>query len=599
MKYSVAEDTRLENKRIKRQGKDRDDLLWLFGKIHGLENIALLKKEHIDQINGNPARLQTFINDVEPSGPTAYSFEEGLRQTKEMIAKYKEALGELNLTRSDRTKMLALPFFCHRRVQGPAPQKGQWQYELFNELSGGKEWDHYKNLEYDPEEKVNVHQYEKFFPAGLIEKVGTDSPEFKKSVKLMTLLQRTQYEEHEALKTEFRGLMNVLPSDEKAGRALIHYLRSNRGSYLEGIHGRQLETLLAKISEKENFEKKNEYRLEKLRLDYMRKERMPVEKAKVKDIFKHALDFKERVNDEIGLYNFMPRMINADNRVIQYFYESAYGPLLELRKEMGLATRWHTSFMRIKDLREQIEANKEDPVIDYSWNYFFSHMHAPVDLTDYEDHFAGPGEFANPDTTALDELLAKPSNRFDIFGNGSAKGAAMEDAPPPNFFRSTREQDEWPAPDDDDDEEGEGDEVPELEAPYREVPEYNADEYEPPEWPVEGKPLNLPKFSRMNDYFDETEGLRQKFDDIELESFMKLLDVQPFKNWTDTSDSHMRIGVHVPIDFSQRIDPEFHMAGEVEREHFERIIFRKHRTGAIVRFALGTKKPKFNRDYAW
>ncbi len=31
--------------RIKRMGKDKDDLFWSFGKIHGLENIAYLTDE--------------------------------------------------------------------------------------------------------------------------------------------------------------------------------------------------------------------------------------------------------------------------------------------------------------------------------------------------------------------------------------------------------------------------------------------------------------------------------------------------------------------------------------------------------------------------
>ena len=34
-----------KNFKIKRMGKDKDDLFWQFGKIHGLENIALLTKE--------------------------------------------------------------------------------------------------------------------------------------------------------------------------------------------------------------------------------------------------------------------------------------------------------------------------------------------------------------------------------------------------------------------------------------------------------------------------------------------------------------------------------------------------------------------------
>ena len=87
--------------------------------------------------------------------------------------------------------------------------------------------------------------------------------------------------------------------------------------------------------------------------------------------------------------------------------------------------------------------------------------------------------------------------------------------------------------------------------------------------------------------------MREKFADYEIESFMKFLDVQPFRNWKDTSKYHSRIGEHAPEDFAQKVDPEYHMVGEVEREYFERLIFKNHRKGTTVRFASKGQKPKF------
>lgn len=40
--------------RIKRNGKDKDSLFWAFGKIHGLENMALLTEEEIKSCKGDP-----------------------------------------------------------------------------------------------------------------------------------------------------------------------------------------------------------------------------------------------------------------------------------------------------------------------------------------------------------------------------------------------------------------------------------------------------------------------------------------------------------------------------------------------------------------
>ena len=44
--------------RIKRQGKDTDDIFWNFGKVHGLENIAYCSAEDIAATGGNPMKLQ-------------------------------------------------------------------------------------------------------------------------------------------------------------------------------------------------------------------------------------------------------------------------------------------------------------------------------------------------------------------------------------------------------------------------------------------------------------------------------------------------------------------------------------------------------------
>ena len=43
--------------RVKRLGPDADDNYWMFGKIHGLENIAYLTKEELDACKGNPVKL--------------------------------------------------------------------------------------------------------------------------------------------------------------------------------------------------------------------------------------------------------------------------------------------------------------------------------------------------------------------------------------------------------------------------------------------------------------------------------------------------------------------------------------------------------------
>lgn len=43
--------------RIRRMGKDRDDVFWHFGKIHGLENIALIPDEKLLEACNDPIQL--------------------------------------------------------------------------------------------------------------------------------------------------------------------------------------------------------------------------------------------------------------------------------------------------------------------------------------------------------------------------------------------------------------------------------------------------------------------------------------------------------------------------------------------------------------
>ena len=42
---------------IKRAGRDKNDLFWLFGKIHGLENIAYATPEELKACGNDPMKL--------------------------------------------------------------------------------------------------------------------------------------------------------------------------------------------------------------------------------------------------------------------------------------------------------------------------------------------------------------------------------------------------------------------------------------------------------------------------------------------------------------------------------------------------------------
>jgi hypothetical protein len=43
--------------RVKRAGKDKDEMFWSFGKIHGLENIAFADPAEVKATKGNPVKI--------------------------------------------------------------------------------------------------------------------------------------------------------------------------------------------------------------------------------------------------------------------------------------------------------------------------------------------------------------------------------------------------------------------------------------------------------------------------------------------------------------------------------------------------------------
>lgn len=43
--------------RIKRAGKDKNDIFWTLGKVHGLENIAFATSEELKETEGNPMKI--------------------------------------------------------------------------------------------------------------------------------------------------------------------------------------------------------------------------------------------------------------------------------------------------------------------------------------------------------------------------------------------------------------------------------------------------------------------------------------------------------------------------------------------------------------
>lgn len=57
------------------------------------------------------------------------------------------------------------------------------------------------------------------------------------------------------------------------------------------------------------------------------------------------------------------------------------------------------------------------------------------------------------------------------------------------------------------------------------------------------------------------------------------------------------MGVHDYEDKSQELDPSYHILGEVEREHAERLAVEEFRKGAEVKFVIHEKKRPSHYHY--
>jgi len=113
--------------KIKRSGKDTDNLFWTYGKIHGLENLAYASVEEFEKCEGDPKKIQNLvdlINDREkPAGPQ--NFEKSVEALHKSLEEYRASVDNTNgkqYNPSDRKKLLSLPFLLARRAEKPSPK---------------------------------------------------------------------------------------------------------------------------------------------------------------------------------------------------------------------------------------------------------------------------------------------------------------------------------------------------------------------------------------------------------------------------------------------------------------------------------------------
>jgi hypothetical protein len=596
-------------------GKDKNDVFWQLGKIHGLENLAFVSDAEIEACNGNPQRLQMLVDRVNDSAkplPPA-SFDKLIEELHNEMNEYKASIDNTNgkdYNPSDRKRLLALPFFLSKRQELPEPKRGQKEWDIFYEMFGD-EWDKYDNINFDQEEKITEFNYEKFIPAQILKGMDTQSDDFKDLVKQLNFTGKTAYEQHRANQEQFKELMPLIANlDREETDILLHLIQNKNksinpsesisNSLVDSACSNRAKELLAKVAEEERFALKNRFKHQKDTMKYAQKERMPLDEKKVKDMLRNQNVVRERIHNEIGTYRRFQENTQFEKGVLTYVNEAAWGDLRELLQDIGV-NRQTIRFSNVGDLIAQKEAKIHES--DHQWRNLKNARFTSIDMSDYEYDYPSlneVGEIPLHNYSILTDLYMREkwpavsalveSNEIETLkaaATGVSHRAAQE-------ARNAEEEEEEEEEEDEDEDEDEDEEEGEEGGDEDEEEEEEEEEAEDPS-AVPNHVLG-PAASDDN-YFLHNETLRERFNEVELDGFMKMLNIKPHTQWQDDTTHHYRVGTHVYEDDAQATDPYFHLLAEVERKHAQRLHSYNFRRGTEVKFVMDQrKKPNFSKN---
>lgn len=497
-----------------------------------------------------------------------------------------------------------------RRSELPEPKKGQNEWNLFTELYG-QEWNHFDSLMFDQEQKITEFNYENYIPQHLLDRLDTHSNEFKTMIKAINLNRLTEYEQHIQNQEQFKQIMPVLSKlDAEEKQILIHLIKNKNRTINQSAQttndlvdqacSDSLKTRLAKISEEQNFAAKNRYLLEKNLLKYGKKERMPIDQVKIKDILRNQNHVRGKIVEEIQTYHqFIENsQLNFESGLLTYINEASWGDLRDLLKDIGI----NRETIRYSNVADVIAA-KDDRLFesDIQFKNLVNNRFTMIDMTDYEYTFPSPNEVGYIPMHDIGRLTAIKPEPFPQV-NSFAEVVPMETLSP-NVLNKTHKEilaeraAEAEAEEEEDEDEDEEDED-EEEGDEEEGDDEEGDDDEDEEEEEPAVPPNFTVGPKYDDrYFKHGEKLRERFNEVELDGFMKLLNMKPVTQWQDDTTHHYKVGAHTYEDEAQMTDPYFHLLAEVERKALDRNEAIEFRRGTEVKLIPDAKKaPVFSRQ---
>jgi len=206
------------------QGRNNSEAA-ILSQIRNLENIVYVNEEDLNKVKTS-LELQLLIDSVVPT-VIKFTPEEKVKHLQNILSDIKLDVENSLIFKSEKDRMLGLPFQMQRHRQYPEPFIGTWQYNLYEELYGVPF--HEGKGEIETEEKIHKFNYKKFLHPSIIEKFNDDPdcPEFDMFIKQKNLEMKTRLERLKEDRTYF--CKNILPTlnqlnDEEKGKHFAYYL---------------------------------------------------------------------------------------------------------------------------------------------------------------------------------------------------------------------------------------------------------------------------------------------------------------------------------------------------------------------------------------
>jgi len=269
--------------------------------------------------------------------------------------------------------------------------------------------------------------------------------------------------------------------------------------------------------------------------------RMPIDTDKVVNLLRHSNVFKHKIITEVQTYWKYQYNRDWENGLLTYVNEVAFGDLKELISDVGI-NKHNSRFMNVADLQKAQEAANGVFPDNKNMKTMANSRFTMLDMTDYESDFASwaemPGEIqftgigalmekegwgwpmthSRIEVEELEELPVNSTGRTQREGQETRKAEAEAEEEEEEDDDDDDDDDE----DEDEDEEGEGDDEEEEEEDEDE--ELEDEDVIPPNWRIKEN-------AKEDRFFRHGEGMWNSYNEVELDNFMKLLNIKPIPQW--------------------------------------------------------------------